>query len=505
MSSEDDPFASAPPAAPSRQTPDKTNPEQYLLGACLIDGTANPLSGLHADDFTDPRNRIIRDTIIEFGADISVIATELQTSGRLDAAGGAIYLSSLGRTAPTTAYVAYFKSKIREASSLRALQAAALQISSAPTELNGDGAEFVQELIESLRAAADLAQTKLAKNPRGLSPEIVTARSIDGKSLRPPPEIIADVLYQGGKLMMSAPSKARKTYLLAALAICVSAGRPWLGLETAKGNVLYLNFELQEFAFRDRIRAICLAYGVEIPESLHVWNLRGTRANLPRIRKKLVKFCQDHAITLIIFDPIYKLLDGLSENDAGEIAGLLNDVEAIAHETSAAVAWAHHFAKGSAMAKESIDRASGSGVWARDPDAVMTLTPNSADDCLGVECHLRNFKPIEPFAIRWRYPIWVTDERIDPLDHKRVPGQPGPVRKSPDVVMGHVPSTGTIDRGSLIETVCRTEGVKERTVVTMLSDLVDRGELHKWIQKRPGMRDAVAFGRTPQPPAELGL
>jgi hypothetical protein len=63
------------------------------------------------------------------------------------------------------------------------------------------------------------------------------------------------------------------------------------------------------------------------------------------------------------------------ENAAGDINKFQNEMEAVCAQTGAAFVLAHHFAKGNSREKAGIDRMSGSGVWARDPDAVLTMTP----------------------------------------------------------------------------------------------------------------------------------
>ncbi|NEW06366.1 hypothetical protein GK047_10115 [Paenibacillus sp. SYP-B3998] len=45
----------------------------------------------------------------------------------------------------------------------------------------------------------------------------------------------------------------------------------------------------------------------------------------------------------------------------------------IATELGASVIYCHHHSKGSQGGKKSMDRASGSGVFARDPDALIDL------------------------------------------------------------------------------------------------------------------------------------
>ena len=63
----------------------------------------------------------------------------------------------------------------------------------------------------------------------------------------------------------------------------------------------------------------------------------------------------------------------------GDITALLNMVENLAVTTGAAVALAGHYAKGNAAAKESIDRISGRGVFARDPDSLITFTKHEEE------------------------------------------------------------------------------------------------------------------------------
>ena len=97
----------------------------------------------------------------------------------------------------------------------------------------------------------------------------------------------------------------------------------------------------------------------------------------------IAKF-KDGGYSLIVFDPIYKGLGDRDENKAGDIASLLNEIESLAVETGAAVAFGHHFSKGNQANKDSIDRIGGSGVFAR---ALAGADRRSACQCdrAGVE------------------------------------------------------------------------------------------------------------------------
>jgi len=55
------------------------------------------------------------------------------------------------------------------------------------------------------------------------------------------------------------------------------------------------------------------------------------------------------------------------------MAHFCNQFDLVCHELGAAVIYCHHHSKGTQGSKRSMDRASGSGVFARDPDALLDL------------------------------------------------------------------------------------------------------------------------------------
>src|SRR5262249_37720454 len=157
--------------------------------------------------------------------------------------------------------------------------------------------------------------------------------------------------------------------------------------------------------------------------SLKIWNLRGYAADLSILLPQLLREIKPGDFVLIIIDPIYKLLGKRDENKAGDIASLLNEIESLAVKTGAAVAFGAHYSKGNQASKESIDRVGGSGVFARDPDTILNFTRHEQDDCLSVEATLRNHPPIEPFVVRWEYPLFIAESTLDPAKLKQ-PGRP---------------------------------------------------------------------------------
>ncbi len=188
------------------------------------------------------------------------------------------------------------------------------------------------------------------------------------------PPLIDGVLRKGHKMLIAGPSKAGKSFLQIELAIAIAEGKRWLGRGCTKGRVLYVNLELDRASCLHRFRDVYQALGWQ-PENLaniDIWNLRGKAVPLDKLAPKLIRRAQKKGYTAIIIDPIYKVITG-DENSAEQMARFCNQFDKICSELGCATIYCHHHSKGSQGGKKSMDRASGSGVFARDPDAQLDM------------------------------------------------------------------------------------------------------------------------------------
>ena len=192
----------------------------------------------------------------------------------------------------------------------------------------------------------------------------------------PPPladAIIDGVLRQGHKMLLSGPSKAGKSFLLLELAMAVAEGEDWLGWKCRKGRVLYINLELDAASCKNRVSELYRAKGwPHTPKSMDIWNLRGRATPMKILKDKLIRRARDARYSMIIIDPIYKVITG-DENAAAEMAEFCNYFDEVAVKCKCAIVYCHHHSKGDQGQKKAQDRASGSGVFARDPDALLDM------------------------------------------------------------------------------------------------------------------------------------
>ncbi|MBQ2948342.1 MAG: AAA family ATPase [Clostridia bacterium] len=191
------------------------------------------------------------------------------------------------------------------------------------------------------------------------------------------PPLIHGVLRQGHKMLLAGPSKAGKSFALIELCIAIAEGIPWLGFACAQGKVMYVNLELDKASCFHRFHDVYEAMGVN-PRDRHagnitIWNLRGKSAPMDKLAPKLIRRAAKEKYTAIVIDPIYKIITG-DENSADQMAAFCNQFDKVATELGCAVIYCHHHSKGAQGGKKSQDRASGSGVFARDPDALLDMS-----------------------------------------------------------------------------------------------------------------------------------
>jgi RecA-family ATPase len=205
-------------------------------------------------------------------------------------------------------------------------------------------------------------------------PDPESLEDLFAKPIELAPELIKGMLRQGHKMLIAGPSKAGKSFSLIQLAIAIAEGRQWFGFDCEKGKVLYVNLELDERSAKVRFVDIYerLGQGHANVSNIDIWNLRGKTSPMDKLAPKLIRRAQKSNYMAVIIDPIYKVLTG-DENSAHEMAKFTNQFDKIATELNCAVIYCHHHSKGSQGGKNSIDRSSGSGVFARDPDAILDL------------------------------------------------------------------------------------------------------------------------------------
>lgn len=252
-------------------------------------------------------------------------------------------------------------------------------------------------------------------------PKPFTLRSVCENPPPLAPVLIDGVLRKGHKMLLSAPSKAGKSFAIMRLAIAIAEGYKWFGNQCSKGKVFYINMEIDGPSCIDRFLKIYRNLGLNVDnfmENITIWSLRGKTKPLRKLTDDIISACPENTAAIIL-DPLYKVMDG-DENSNSDIARMVGYFDRIAMQTGAAVIYAHHFAKGIGGDRAAIDRASGAGTFVRDPDAIVTMTqldmPEEVEEvhtAWRVEYILREFPNHKPYSVWFDYPEHVYDPDLN--------------------------------------------------------------------------------------------
>lgn len=184
--------------------------------------------------------------------------------------------------------------------------------------------------------------------------------------------------------------------------------------------------KLVEAEFREAsLRPEAAPPTLEVREvDLMVANLRGKYTDATTLVDDLISSYGRGAFDLVIIDPAYKVQPG-SENDADAITRFCAELDRLVEGLDCTVAYSHHHSKGGQGGKNAQDRASGSGVFGRDADALIDMVELGINEDafmaerlrgrrgaipFRLEFVLRDFKSPEPLDIWFTHPIHVTDD-----------------------------------------------------------------------------------------------
>ena len=408
------------------------------------------------------------------GADVAIIADK-DTPGRLHAQIVAGHLRPVAKSVRVLELPDVNGKPVKDAADFFDAGGTAEQIGelvdSAPdwTPPVGNSSTCGVEHVETAAPETDAAPTLRAL------PAFDDAATLAAETLPTPPAIIEGLLRRGEKAVLGGASKSFKSWASLDIAIAVSHGVPWLGRAVAPGNALVVNLELPRWCLRKRVLDVAAARSLRLePGRLILWTLRGVRVTAEQLRLTIAERKPEN-LALVIIDPAYKLLDGRDENSACDIGNLLANFEGIAADTGAAILIPAHFAKGNASHKESQDRISGSGVFARDPDSIITLTRHETDDAFTLEATLRTFPPVSPFVIRWTHPVFTVDTALDPARLKKA--KPGPSAKfTSDKLLSLLP-VGGLSKPDWRKKSEKTMGISRSKFYALSAELETTGKV----------------------------
>lgn len=294
---------------------------------------------------------------------------------------------------------------------------------------------------EAGRAAAPLAaqadSTEGEADTMPTVPAMILPPWAGVRAVNPPkraPELIHGLLRRGHVGAIVARAKSGKSWAAVALACAVATGGSWMGHRCERGRVLFLDPELDPRSTANRFRKVADAVGAdaaEVERNVSLWSLRGFTVDgrAPSITdvshdvEAAAAFGMLDGVALVIVDSCSALLGvAADENSSGSVRSFFNVCLRIARASGASIWLVHHEGKQASGDREALARGRGSSAWADCPDLLLSLVevhPPSGEtrDYLadGERAFLleaaavREFAPIEPHRLIWRFPVFVED------------------------------------------------------------------------------------------------
>ncbi len=392
---------------------------KMMLGSMLLEPLCTPeaerIAGVN--DLLDPRDRAVFAAAVRHwkaaGNDGQKLAAMVLAEIREHPAVGSAenarsILCDIAESVATAAHVESFAKAVRDAALKRRLVDIATTAARAAS--NGrTGEEVLADLladVEDLRRSRD----RKSKFPRMTMGEL---RQNHPERRRP---VVEGLIREGETMNIIAAPKVGKSWLVYSLLLSIANNERWLGrFEVTPGKVWLLDNELHPEELRWRLDTVADAMGIPldvIDRRVVITSLRGNMRSLKDLKEEGI---EPGEFKLIVGDACYRFatIDG-DENSNTEQTKFYNLVDSIAWEAIAAVGLVHHASKGDQSGKAITDVGAGAGAQSRAADCHLVIRPHEEEGCAVVHAAVRSFAPLQPLALRWAWPLWVADERLDP-------------------------------------------------------------------------------------------
>jgi hypothetical protein len=244
------------------------------------------------------------------------------------------------------------------------------------TQLAREGAFVSERMSDAFRVRADVLDGQpeaVASAPEDVAPFALPLAEFIAAKTETPSVLIGDehenLLPAAGLLILFAKGGRGKTTLIVDLAFHLASGRDWLGLKVPRPlRVLLIENEGPREPFREKLALKRKHWPHDMPGEIFVYTEDWGALKLGENVEKLRRFIEEHAIDVVIGDPLDSLgIKGVgSPEDTREFMELLT---LVGLRRDVAFLLLHHPRKGDS--DDELDEVS--GAWGGRPDSLLKL------------------------------------------------------------------------------------------------------------------------------------
>lgn len=182
---------------------------------------------------------------------------------------------------------------------------------------------------------------KLRPKAKDLLANVVWAGNIEPQLDRP--YLVKGWLDQGAVSVVYGPSNVGKSFWALNIAHHVSSGLPWGGRRVRQGRVIYIAAE-GGASFNNRVAALENPQFFVLAGAITLTGQNSQAGPLSEVLQHLAA-TGGESIDLIVIDTLARVMGGLDENTAPDIADLVRNLDLIRRATGAHVMLVHHSGK----------------------------------------------------------------------------------------------------------------------------------------------------------------
>jgi RecA-family ATPase len=220
----------------------------------------------------------------------------------------------------------------------------------------------------------------------------------------PRPEFyIEELLPKEGVMLLFGAPKAKKSWLAQYMAYCIATGQPFIGFNTHQARVMICQFEIAKRAYFWRLKDMGRRF--TIPEQF----LYETSPGLTYIDKAdtfppFAAAIRTIAPKIIFLDCLAACYGG-DENDSGQMARFIENIDILRRENGASIVLVHHTRKAPSTGSSFADTARGQSRLAGWVDTIVHM----AQQPLGIQLQIlarQANREVDPVNVRFENYIW---------------------------------------------------------------------------------------------------
>lgn len=347
----------------TEQTLTDISAEKALLGAVLVQPTIISEIAVVPSDFYNQKHKWIWEAALDLAREDG-LPDIVTVMGRLGAdkakqIGGEQYLISLAVDCPNSTNYQQYADRVIEIARRREALHKASQLANQASK-DGVPIEQLSDLFSTMAQdfASKINPAKHATTELEKRFEVHTASY--ALQTRPPIKyIVENIIREKSVSCFFGESGSKKTYSIIDMVVHVASGKTWLGFQTTKTKVLYIDEETNTDEFSNRLGEVIRGEGCDGNTQISFVSLSGLLLDNKVDLVLLELLIEEQGAGLVVLDALTDVMTG-DENDKSVVQPIFTALKQIANRTDTAIIIIHHANKmgayrGSSAIKGAVD------------------------------------------------------------------------------------------------------------------------------------------------------